>query len=456
MFRSQPDWPGSAGYPASREPDPGDHPGHAPDPPDQFDAWNSSGGRPGAGYPDQGRGGGYPDQPGHPPHGYQDPYGHQDHDPHPSQPAHRDHGGYPEQGGYLEQGGYPEQAAPGRRVPGAGRIPGSAGHPDENPYPEHAGQPEPGGWFDPGTRGGGDGPPDPREYPGALGAGGYPGRPEPAVLPTAPPPAPRLMSLVLALTSLLLGAVLVLGAQVDRPVYGVVVLAVQALFVLAWVIGARPPGPWAVGAVGLGCAAVADGLAVYAPEISLGPFVFVLAAGLVAGVGAQLFRGANRTRATESLGSTLVIVLGVVGLAALPVLTRHPGGTQALSACLASAVVGLVSPASPTWYSPAAGQPPGAARRAGCGAGRHGRYRGRRGGRSAAGRAVTGGYRGRGSRGRPRRGTRRPGDGFRRGRPAAVRGTAVALARPVPRRSALRSRRRRPHPLRPRRTPPDP
>src|SRR5439155_434984 len=51
----------------------------------------------------------------------------------------------------------------------------------------------------------------------------------------------------------------------------------------------------------------------------------------------QLARPAGRVRVTESLGSSLVVTVGVVALATLAVLTRHPAGTQALIACLAAA-----------------------------------------------------------------------------------------------------------------------
>src|SRR4029453_11014486 len=49
-----------------------------------------------------------------------------------------------------------------------------------------------------------------------------------------------------------------------------------------------------------------------------------------------------RVRVTESLASTLVVVLGVVAFATLVVLTRHPGGTQAIGACLVAAGVSLM------------------------------------------------------------------------------------------------------------------
>ncbi len=156
------------------------------------------------------------------------------------------------------------------------------------------------------------------------------------------PPARRLVSGGLAALAGLLSAALILGAQLERPAYAVVTFGVQALFVLAWTLSSRPPGPYVVAAVGIAAAAAADAAAVLAPEASLAPFALVVAGGLVAGVAGQLVRGAGRSRVTESFGSTLVVVIAVVALGSLVVLTRLAGGTQAIDACVAAAGVGLV------------------------------------------------------------------------------------------------------------------
>jgi hypothetical protein len=68
----------------------------------------------------------------------------------------------------------------------------------------------------------------------------------------------------------------------------------------------------------------------------------VTAAGFVAGVIGQLTRPAGRVRVTESLGSSLVVTLGVVAFAMLAVLTRVPPGTQAVDACLVAAGSAIV------------------------------------------------------------------------------------------------------------------
>src|SRR6266508_3969072 len=112
--------------------------------------------------------------------------------------------------------------------------------------------------------------------------------------------------------------------------------------VAAWTVASRPPAPWVVAAVGLGAAIGADAAAAWVRPASLAPLAYVTAAAFIAGVLGQLSRPAGRVRVTESLASTLVVVLGVVAFATLVVLTRHPGGTQAIVACLVAAGVSLV------------------------------------------------------------------------------------------------------------------
>src|SRR6266542_4115542 len=131
-------------------------------------------------------------------------------------------------------------------------------------------------------------------------------------------------------------------ALTPRVSYAVVILGIQMVFVAAWTVASRPPAPWVVAAVGLGAAIGADAAAAWVRPASLAPLAYVTAAAFIAGVLGQLSRPAGRVRVTESLASTLVVVLGVVAFATLVVLTRHPGGTQAIVACLVAAGVSLV------------------------------------------------------------------------------------------------------------------
>jgi len=155
--------------------------------------------------------------------------------------------------------------------------------------------------------------------------------------PAEPAPVRRLLSLAAAGLAALLTVGLVFGALTTHVSYAVVIFGVQLLFVLSWTVATRPPAPRVVAGVGVAAAAAADLGAVLARPASLAPLAYVTAGAFIAAVLGQLARPAGRVRVTESLGSSLVVTVGVVALATLAVLTRHPAGTQALIACLAAA-----------------------------------------------------------------------------------------------------------------------
>ncbi|GAA2628604.1 hypothetical protein GCM10010399_70300 [Dactylosporangium fulvum] len=155
------------------------------------------------------------------------------------------------------------------------------------------------------------------------------------------PPVRRLLSLGIAGFALLMTVGLVVGAQTTHESYAVVIFGVQALFVGVWTIASQPPAPRVVGGVGLAVAIGTDVAAVFTRPASLAPLAYVTAAGFIVGVVGQLTRPAGRQRVTESLGSSLVVTLGVVSFASLVVLGRIPHGTQAIVACLAAAGIAL-------------------------------------------------------------------------------------------------------------------
>src|SRR3954451_18390454 len=148
-----------------------------------------------------------------------------------------------------------------------------------------------------------------------------------------PPPLPpvrRLISLGGAGFAALVAMALIVGAQSRHESYAVVMFGVQSLFVAVWVMASRPPAPRVVGTVGLAVALGTDAAAVFTRPASLAPLAYVTAAGFIIGVVGQLTRPAGRQRVTESLGSSLVVTLGVVSFASLVVLGRAPHGTQAI------------------------------------------------------------------------------------------------------------------------------
>ncbi|MDR7280437.1 hypothetical protein [Catenuloplanes atrovinosus] len=165
--------------------------------------------------------------------------------------------------------------------------------------------------------------------------------------PIEPVEVRRLLSLAIAAFAALLAIGLIFGAQTSGPgqarlPYATVVLGVQLLFVLAWTMATRPPALPVVATVAVGTALAADAAAVMPTIAGVRPLLWVALGGFLAGVVGQLFRAQDRARVRESLGSTLLIVLGVVALATLIVLTRKPAGTQAIVVCLGAAGVALV------------------------------------------------------------------------------------------------------------------
>lgn len=154
-------------------------------------------------------------------------------------------------------------------------------------------------------------------------------------------PVRRLVSLVVAGFAALVALSLVVGAQTTHESYAVVMFGVQVLFVGVWTTASRPPAPRVVGAVGVAVAIGTDAAAVLTRPASLAPLAYLTAAGFIVGVVGQLTRPAGRQRVTESLGSSLVVTLGVVAFASLVVLGRIPHGTQAIVACLAAAGIAL-------------------------------------------------------------------------------------------------------------------
>ena len=158
-------------------------------------------------------------------------------------------------------------------------------------------------------------------------------------------PVRRLLALTVGGFAILLAVGLIMGAQTSgvaqRLPYAIVVFGAQALYVFATTMALRPPAAKLVAGVGLVAALAADYAANSPNEATIGPLGFVAAGGLVVGVLGQMLLREGRSRVTESLGVTTVIVVGVVAFATLLVLVRIPLGTQAISICLASCGVAL-------------------------------------------------------------------------------------------------------------------
>ncbi|WP_121157392.1 hypothetical protein [Micromonospora pisi] len=161
-----------------------------------------------------------------------------------------------------------------------------------------------------------------------------------------PVPIRRPLALAIAGFAGLLGLGLVFGAQTSGPgariPFALVVFGVQLLYILAWTMAMRPPALPLVAGVAVAVAAGADAAAILPQVAALGPVGYVAVAGFVVGVLGQLVRRTDRAQVTESLGATLLVVIGVVAFASLIVLSRLPIGTQAIFVCLGGSGVALV------------------------------------------------------------------------------------------------------------------
>ncbi|GID15152.1 hypothetical protein [Actinocatenispora rupis] len=200
---------------------------------------------------------------------------------------------------------------------------------------------------------------------GAAGAAGpghgaeQPGVPENAAELTAPAPADRLGAVVNALAAVVLFGVPLVAARLDRPILVAACVLVQVAFVVSLVVGTRRPGPAVVAVVGLGAGLVADWYAGFGAAVSLAPFGYVVAGGLLAAAVGQLARGGGRSRVTDSLASTMYAVIGAVAVPSAVMLTRHEHGVAALTTLLGAAGAGVVVARliDTVWHSPRASAP---------------------------------------------------------------------------------------------------
>ncbi|MFF3864437.1 hypothetical protein [Micromonospora sp. NPDC001898] len=197
-----------------------------------------------------------------------------------------------------------------------------------------------------------DGPPARRGRPRRLRRSGDPGwRPDDEADDDVdeeefePVEVRRPLSLTVAGFAALLGVGLVLGAQTAGPghrlPFAFIIFGVQLIFVLAWTMAMRPPALLLVALVSAVVAAAADTAAVQSDIAGLAPLGYLAAGGFLLGVLGQLVRRVDRVRVTDSLGTTLLIVVGVVAFATLIVLSRIPAGTQAITVCLTATGVAL-------------------------------------------------------------------------------------------------------------------
>jgi hypothetical protein len=118
--------------------------------------------------------------------------------------------------------------------------------------------------------------------------------------------------------------------------------AVQALLVIAWVIGTALPGRIGGLLIGAGTAAAADIAVLERTRASLSVLLGVLGVAFAALLVHQLARGVVRVRVTESVSGVAALCTAVAALSALIALLRGPDGARLTSAAVLATGVGLV------------------------------------------------------------------------------------------------------------------
>ncbi|MDN3243361.1 hypothetical protein [Glycomyces tritici] len=169
---------------------------------------------------------------------------------------------------------------------------------------------------------------------------------------TLPPPSPALLHRLPAVAAtIVISAGLVLGAQMERPVYaaGIAVLQLAMVGLVTWV--RRIEGAWVPLAVAALLAIAADAAAVVWTPVSLVPITVLLALAFGVAVAAQLVRRTH-VGVTENLGFTMLLGLAVCGYACYIALSRLGSAPPAMysavvaagTAILAARAVDLVMP----------------------------------------------------------------------------------------------------------------
>jgi hypothetical protein len=238
------------------------------------------------------------------------------------------------------------------------------GHPLDDPYGGRAAAAHPAGVAHGEAGDPYRGQPDPRDaepdgWPASPPAAGPAGTD--AAAPGSPEPVPpdRAAAAVNAVLAVVVFGALIAAGRLGPPVDLAACALVQVALVLSWVFGTRRPGPVVVAVVALGAGFVADWFAQYGAAVSLAPFGYVLAGGLLAAAAGQLARGGGRTRITDSLASTMFAVTCTVAVPAVVMLARLDQGPSAVVPLLgaAGAAVVLARLVDLVWHAPRASAP---------------------------------------------------------------------------------------------------
>jgi hypothetical protein len=138
-------------------------------------------------------------------------------------------------------------------------------------------------------------------------------------------------------------ALLSLSAQFGRSWLALGLAVLQALLVVAWIVGTGLPGRIGGLLIGAAAAAAADATLLVKQPATLSALLGVLALCLPALLVHQLARGVVRVRVTESLSGVTVLCTAVAALAAPLALARAVDGPRLVSAAVVAAGVAVVA-----------------------------------------------------------------------------------------------------------------
>jgi 2C-methyl-D-erythritol 2,4-cyclodiphosphate synthase len=153
---------------------------------------------------------------------------------------------------------------------------------------------------------------------------------------------PRSQHLLSAFVATIAGVLLVAGAESGPHLFIAAIAVVQAVLIWSWIAATRIPG-W-IGTVVLAVAAAAgsDAAVLAWPHSQLDALIGVVAFIQIGAFVHQLARGVARKDIVTSLGLTEVLLIAVVGIAALMQLRQESDGrdlTVAVVAAIAAALV---------------------------------------------------------------------------------------------------------------------
>ena len=160
---------------------------------------------------------------------------------------------------------------------------------------------------------------------------------------TMPPPTPhwlhRLPPLAVALV---VGAGLILGAQLERPVYaaGIGVLQLAMIVTVTWTRNIS--GAWVPLGVCAVLAAGVDWAAASWTPVSLLPVAVMVAGAYGAAAATQLFRR-DRSDVTDSLGFTMLLAVGTAGFACYIALSRLGAAPPAMYSAVVAATTAILA-----------------------------------------------------------------------------------------------------------------